>query len=74
MPKITAAPVSASMLTTEMLSGRMPSRSGPASPPSSRMLYRPSIGAAISPPEKTVSSTPMRRHRADGARSRRRPP
>ena len=37
-PMVTALPVFASMLTIDMLSGRRPSRSGPASPPSSMML------------------------------------
>ncbi|CAB4617463.1 unannotated protein [freshwater metagenome] len=45
----TAAPVAASILITEMLSGRSPKRSDPASAPSNMMLYRPSTGE-VKPP------------------------
>ena len=37
-PKVTARPVSASMLASWMLSGRVPTRDFPLSAPSSRML------------------------------------
>ena len=56
---VTAWPVSASMLTTRMLSGRRPSRSGPASPPSSSTLYRPSIGGSLGPATNTDERNPL---------------
>ncbi len=48
-------PVCSSMLATVRLSGRTPERSGPASPPRSKMLKRPCAGPETVVAPKTVS-------------------
>lgn len=57
--EITAVlPVLASTLKREMLSGRSPMRFAPASPPITRMLYRPSMGSNAGPEANTFWMVP----------------